>query len=65
MKKYMDMSLEELRLLGNKELNELADKIMIMFDTIDEVKDEETADWIEQLEELYTRIDYVLGIDYI
>lgn len=65
MKKYMDMSLEELRLLGNKELNELADKIMIMFNTIDEVKDEETADWIEQLEELYTRIDYVLGIDYI
>ena len=65
MKKYMDMSLEELRLLGNKELNELADKIMIMFSTIDEVKDEETVDWIEQLEELYTRIDYVLGIDYI
>ncbi|MBQ2407881.1 MAG: hypothetical protein II309_00475 [Bacilli bacterium] len=65
MKKYMDMSLEELRLLGNKELNELADKIMIMFSTIDEVKDEETTDWIEQLEELYTRIDYVLGIDYI
>ena len=63
--KYLNMSFEELRLLGNKELMNIADELVIVFDSMAQVYDEDLDDWLEELEELYTRIDYVLDIDYM
>ena len=63
--KYLNMSFEELRLLGNKELMNIADELVIVFDSMAQVYDESLGDWLEELEELYTRIDYVLGLDYM
>lgn len=63
--KYLDMSLEELRLLGDKELMNVADELIIVFDSMAQVYDESLDDWLEELEELYTRIDYVLDLDYM
>ena len=63
--KYLNMSFEELRLLGNKELMNIADELIIVFDSMAQVYDEDLDDWLEELEELYTRIDYVLDIDYM
>ena len=63
--KYLDMSLEELRLLGNKELMNVADELIIVFNDMAQVYDESLNDWLEGLEELYTRIDYVLDLDYM
>lgn len=63
--KYLDMSLEELRLLGKKELMNVADELVIMFDSMAQVYDESLDDWLEELEELYTRIDYVLDLNYM
>lgn len=63
--KYLDMSLEELRLLGTKELMSVADELIIVFDSMAQVYDESLNDWLEELEELYTRIDYVLDLDYM
>lgn len=63
--KYLDMSLEELRLLGTKELMNVADELVIVLDSMAQVYDESLDDWLEELEELYTRIDYVLDLDYM
>ena len=63
--KYFNMSLEELRLLGNKELMNVADELIIVLDSMAQVYDESLDDWLEELEELYTRIDYVLDLDYM
>lgn len=63
--KYLNMSLEELKLLGNKELMNVADELIIVFDSMAQVYDESLDDWLEELEELYTRIDYVLDLDYM
>ena len=63
--KYLNMSLEELRLLGTKELMNVADELIIVFDSMAQVYDESLDDWLEELEELYTRIDYVLDLDYM
>ena len=63
--KYLNMSLEELRLLGNKELMNVADELVMVFDSMAQVYDESLDDWLEELEELYTRIDYVLDLDYM
>ena len=63
--KYLNMSFEELRLLGDKELMNIADELIIVFDSMAQVYDEDLDDWLEELEELYTRIDYVLDIDYM
>lgn len=63
--KYLDMSLEELRLLGTKELISIADELVVVFDSMAQVYDESLDDWLEELEELYTRIDYVLDLDYM
>ena len=63
--KYLDMSLEELSLLGNKELMNIADELVIVLDSMAQVYDESLDDWLEELEELYTRIDYVLDLDYM
>lgn len=63
--KYLDMSLEELSLLGTKELMNVADELIIVLDSMAQVYDESLDDWLEELEELYTRIDYVLGLDYM
>lgn len=63
--KYLDMSLEELRLLGTKELMNVADELVIVLDSMAQVYDETLNDWLEELEELYARIDYVLDLDYM
>ena len=63
--KYLDMSLEELRLLGKKELMNIADELVIVLDSMAQVYDELLDDWLEELEELYTRIDYVLDLNYM
>ena len=43
----------------------IADELVIVFDSMAQVYDESLDDWLEELEELYTRIDYVLGLDYM
>lgn len=63
--KYLNMSLEELSLLGKKELMSIADELIIVLDSMAQVYDESLDDWLEELEELYTRIDYVLDLDYM
>ena len=63
--KYLDMSLEELSLLGNKELMNVADELIMVLDSMTQVYDESLDGWLEELEELYTRIDYVLDLDYM
>jgi hypothetical protein len=63
--KYLDMSLEELRLLGTKELMNIADELVMVLDSMAQVYDESLDDWLEELEELYTRIDYVLDLNYM
>lgn len=65
LERYNDMSLNELRMLGDKKLNEIANEIMYIFDSMAQVYDESLDDWLEELEELYTRLDYVLSIDTI
>ena len=63
--KYLDMSLEELRLLGTKELMNVMDELIIVLDSMAQVYDESLDDWLEELEGLYTRIDYILDLDYM
>lgn len=63
--KYLNMSLEELSLLGTKELMNVADELVMVLDSMAQVYDESLDDWLEELEELYTRIDYVLDLDYM
>jgi hypothetical protein len=63
--KYLDMSLEELRLLGTKKLMNIADELIIVLDSMAQVYDESLNEWLEELEELYTRIDYVLDLNYM
>ena len=63
--KYLDMSLEELRLLGTKELMNVADELVMVLDSMAQVYDESLDDWLEELEDLYTRIDYVLDLNYM
>ena len=65
LERYNDMSLNELRMLGDKKLNEIANEIMYVFDSMAQVYDESLNDWLEELEELYTRLDYVMSIDTI
>ena len=65
MDRYSEMSLRELRMLGDKELNRIANEIMAIFDSMAQVYDEDIADYLNQLDELYERIDYVLSIDTI
>ena len=61
--RYNDMSLNELRMLGDRKLNEIADEIMFIFNSMAQVYDESLNDWLNELEDLYTRLDYVLSID--
>jgi hypothetical protein len=65
--KYLDMSLEELRLLGTKELINIEDELIKVLDSMAQVYDEDEPldEWLEELEELYTRIDYVLNLNYM
>ena len=63
--KYLNMSLEELILLGTKELMNVADELIIVLDSMAQVYDESLDDWLEELEELYTRIDFILDLDYM
>ena len=63
--KYLNMSLEELRLLGTNEFMNVADELIMVLDSMAQVYDESLDGWLEELEELYTRIDYVLDLDYM
>ena len=63
--KYLNMSSEELRLLGDKELYNLLEELVVVFDSMAQVYDEDLNDWLEELEELYSRVEYVLDIDYM
>jgi hypothetical protein len=65
MDRYSEMSLRELRLLGDKELNRIANEIMAIFNSTAQVYDEDLGDYLNQLDDLYERIDYVLSIDTI
>jgi hypothetical protein len=61
--KYLNMNFEELKSLGDKELMNIANELIIVFNSMAQVYDEDLGDWLEELEELYTRIDYILGLD--
>ncbi len=63
--KYLNMSSEELRLLGDKQLYNLLEELVVVFDSMAQVYDEDLNDWLEELEELYSRVEYVLDIDYM
>ena len=63
--KYLNMSFEELRLLGTEELMNIADELVEVFNSMVQIYDESLDDWLEELEELYTRIDYVLDLNYM
>lgn len=66
MNKYKDMSLEELRRLGDSELRRLEAQIL---DTLEHIEECDCADEcnevIEELNDLYERLDAALEIDYI
>ena len=68
MRNYNNMSLEELRLLGDSELRRLEAQIL---DTLEHIEECDCADEcnvnevIEELNELYERLDAALEIDYI
>ena len=63
---YTDMSSEELVLLGHSELRRLEAQIL---DTLEHIEDcdcvDECNEVIEELNDLYERIDAALEIDYM
>lgn len=66
MNRYNDMSIEELVLLGDSELRRLEAQIL---DTLEHIEECDCADecneLIEELNDLYERLDAALEIDYI
>ena len=58
---YSQLSMDELRLLGTKNLRELAEEIIRIFNIMDQCYDEDFADDLNELDELYTRVDYILS----
>lgn len=66
MNKYNDMSLEELRGLGDSELRRLEAQIL---DTLEHIEEcncaDECNEMVEELNDLYERLDAALEIDYI
>ena len=63
---YTGMSLEELALLGHSELRRLEAQIL---DTLEHIEEcdctDECNELIEELNDLYERLDAALEIDYI
>jgi hypothetical protein len=66
MRDYSDMSSEELVLLGHSELRMLEAQIL---DTLEHIEEcdcaEECNELIEELNDLYERLDAALEIDYM
>ena len=66
MNRYNEMSIEELRMLGDSELRTLEAMIL---DTLEHIEDcdciEECNELVEELNELYERLNAALDIDYI
>ena len=66
MRRYNEMSLEELRMLGDSELRTLEAMIL---DTLEHIEDcdceVECNELGEELNELYDRLNAALDIDYI
>ena len=65
MERYFDMDTMELRMLGTAKLNDIANEIMKIYNSMAQVYDEDLNDWLEQLDELFTKIDFALGINNI
>ena len=63
MEKYMIMSLEELKMLGDETLIDILNELLEIFNSMDQCYDEDIADWLESLDDLYTRVEYVLEMD--
>ena len=63
---YRDMSSEELVLLGHSELRKLEAQILDTLEHIEECSyEEECSELIEELNDLYERLNTALEIDYI
>ena len=60
---YMDMSLEELRMLGDETLIDILNELSEIFDSMAQCFDEDLVDWLEALDDLFTRVEYVLEMD--
>ena len=60
---YMDMSLEELRMLGDETLIDILNELLEIFDSMAQCFDEDLVDWLEALDDLFTRVEYVLEMD--
>jgi hypothetical protein len=66
MRDYSDMSSEELVLLGHSELRMLEAQILDILEHIEECDcAEECNELIEELNDLYERLDAALEIDYM
>lgn len=67
MYKYMNMSIEELKYLGDPKLKELEAEIIAIFNHImqSDYSEDIYREYIEALDDLYTRIDYALSIEYM
>ena len=63
MNKYINMDFNELCELGDKELREIETRIINIFDEIMDGDYLEIIykEYIEMLEELYTKIDYIMS----
>ena len=60
---YLDMSLEELSMLGNETLIDILNELLKVFDSTAQCFDEDLIDWLESLDDLFTRVEYVLEMD--
>ena len=60
---YMDMSLEELRMLGDETLIDILNELSEIFDSMAQCFDEDLVDWLEALDDLFIRVEYVLEMD--
>lgn len=60
---YMDMSLEELRMLGDETLIEILNELLEIFDSMAQCFDEDIVDWLEALNDLFARVEYALEMN--
>ena len=60
---YLDMSLEELSMSGNETLIDILNELLKVFDSTAQCFDEDLIDWLEALDDLFTRVEYVLEMD--
>lgn len=60
---YLDMSLEELSMLGNETLIDILNELLKVFDSTAQCFDEDLMDWLEALDDLFIRVEYVLEMN--